>query len=388
MIKKFRVNELIFAAVLYSPLIALIMEILVPNSFSKYIIIMILVLFLLYLIEQIKAKKTFDAFVISIILMVISFINVIKYGIMNLLNADLYSFLFMIIVLLAFQNKTIMLDFRDYILSYKKRVLFFTCIFYFITAVYQLVKYSSLAYIKGPFAFSHVLAYYALCFYALMICLSDQKTVPYKGLIIFLKIFSVAIVLLSAVRSASLAMFVIIVFDYLKIRSLNRKTFLLLLTVGIVIYIVFFSDILYSIPLINKTLVAQDKGDISNGRSDFANNVLVYFNTFSFIDKFLGVGMIPIRKYMYSIYGTAIHAHNDLVNILCAFGFMGFGLFLYSIILYSSNTKKIWLLIILFFLLYFNGMYMYSGFCLMLPVIKAVFLKPDNQQAVRWRIKL
>ena len=147
-----------------------------------------------------------------------------------------------------------------------------------------------------------------------------------------LKVVSVAMVLLSAVRSASLAMVVILLFDYFRIRSSAVKTLLLIAVVSIAVYIVYFTDILQSIPLINKTLLALDKGDISNGRNDFANNILQYYQGFPFWNKFFGVGMLPIREYMFGIYRVAIHAHNDLVNILCAYGLLGLGLFLYSII--------------------------------------------------------
>ena len=385
---KFSFNNVAFVSILYSPIIALIMEMLMPNSFSKYILFMLLFLFVLFFREQIKVKKYISTFIVSMVLLVIAVINVMKYGVRDLLNADLYSFLFLIIVLLAFQNKDIIFEFQEFIEKSAKAVLFFISLFYFISSAYQVFKYSEIAYIKGSFAYSHVLAYYCLAFYALMICLSNNKNSHYKIWIVILKVVSVAMVLLSAVRSASLAMVVILLFDYFRIRSSAVKTLLLIAVVSIAAYIVYFTDILQSIPLINKTLLALDKGDISNGRNDFANNILQYYQGFPFWNKFFGVGMLPIREYMFGIYRVAIHAHNDLVNILCAYGLLGSGLFLYSIIKYSFYSRKIWLLLVLFFLVYFNGLYMYSGFCLMLPVMKIAFLKPPNAKSLRLSFKL
>ena len=137
---KLSFNNVAFVSILYSPIIALIMEMLMPNSFSKYILFMLLFLFVLFVREQIKVKEYISTFIVSMVLLVIAVINVMKYGVRDLLNADLYSFLFLIIVLLAFQNKDIIFEFQEFIEKSAKAVLFFISLFYFISSAYQVFK--------------------------------------------------------------------------------------------------------------------------------------------------------------------------------------------------------------------------------------------------------
>ena len=384
---KFSFKSIAFISILYSPVIALIMEMLIKNSFSKYIFIMLLLMYVLFVSEQIKTKKYISTAIVSFVLLVIATINVMRYGVKDLSNADLYSYLFLIILLLAFQKKDIIFEFQRYIERSEKLILITSFLFYIVSSIYQVLKYSEITYIKGPFLYSHVFAYYCLAYYALMICLSNNKS-NYKRWIIILKIVSVIMVLLSAVRSASLAMVVILFFDYFKIRSFSIKTILLIALVGLAVYFVYFTDIIYSIPLIRKTLLAIDNGDISNGRENFANNILDFYQGLPFSDKFFGVGITSIRNYMFTIYHVGIHAHNDFVNILCGYGLLGLGLFFYSAIKYSSDTKKLWIFLVLFLLAYFNGLFMYSGFCLLLPVIKVAFLKSSYEKSFRLSIKV
>ena len=131
------------------------------------------------------------------------------------------------------------------------------------------------------------------------------------------------------------------------------------------IYLICFTDILTNNPVIQKTIVASTKASgITNSRVDF-NNYLTNIFLFKLnpIERLTGISIDELRHYMYLRYGTELHAHNDVYNSLLGLGLIGF--LTYAIIFYNFcrvSVKPLIVGLVLFILLFTNGLYMYLAF--------------------------
>ena len=140
----------------------------------------------------------------------------------------------------------------------------------------------------------------------------------YKGveniLFAFIKLVFSVCVILTGVRSAFLALAVLGLADFYYMKNNRRKYLIVFAAFLLFCYMVFFTDILYSNPIIQKTVVAAKAGNITNSRGTIATIILnSYINNTTWYEKIFGMGIDGVRNAMLVGLGVLAHGHNDYV---------------------------------------------------------------------------
>lgn len=297
-------------------------------------------------------------------------------GMSVLFNLDFYGYFSLLVILMLYNDRDLLLELKDTVVSCRKILLAASFVFFAVVILYARSGngYDAEGYLRGPFSLPHTLAYYCLVIYALaFIVMKREKAVVFQWLWCAVKGLAILFCLVTAVRSAVLAMAILVGFDYLLMRSFSKKSLLFIGGILALLYVVLFTDILTNIPVIQKTIEAAASGSISNGRERFASYALEYYNGASEYQKAFGSSIDKIRDVMYEYTNIRIHAHNDFINILVGYGYVNFAVFLILFVRFGRKTAGIFGTLLLAVLLYFNGLYMYAGFTQCIPVLAVCF---------------
>lgn len=320
---------------------------------------------------------------VSLLIFVYSAYFGCTHGISYLIHVDFYSYIFFGLYMCVFSKKEVLMEFLRFLLGRRRQ-------FMAVIAGFMLVlMYSalfgggmetgygtSMPVLYGPYSVPHILGYQMVILYcAAAVFYRNSISFGRKTFWLIIKGICTVCAIWTAARSAVLALAIVILIDYLSIRKVDRKAILAIMGGLALIYLTLFTDLLTSNPLIQKTIASAQSGSISNNRDRFAKYALEAFaGETSWHEKALGMGIDGIRDVLKNSpkVNVAIHAHNDYVNALCAYGIIGFVVFLLVQVkplkLWNEWYVKLLLFAVIFVLAYTNGIAMYLGFtpCLLI----------------------
>ena len=232
-------------------------------------------------------------------------------------------------------------------------------------------SYQTYKVLFGPYNLSHTLSY-ELIFYLIINWVAFKFSL--KNIIVLIILF--VSLLLSQVRTAFLAVLVIVLFEILYAKSLNRKQKKLIY--AIILFCVFLFALSYyagwleNIPFLSKTIASAESGSVSNGRELYVEIACRYYNNFDFSKKLFGASMDIVRAIFLKEINVDIHCHNDIFNLLLGYGLIGLILVLVSILSYVKSNNRLFFLIFIMVFIWYNGLYMYLNFVFLLPIIRAI----------------
>lgn len=379
---KISIERVFFNMVISAHFLSAFLQLFFSGLSNKYVLIMLVITYV-YWIKYVANIKSF--LMTNLFLICYTMYNAVSFGAAQVMHSDYYTFVFFMLSLEVFMKKNVRLSFFDFFLKNYNRYITFTALFGVIMILSLIFgnglryNYDSVAPILyGPYDVQHQLGYILTGIYCAV------SVYQYGGfsnvLLRLIKVLCVLCVVCTGVRSAFLGMLIVILADYFSMRNVSKKALVAVISILVVSYVVFFTDILYQIPIVQRTLYATSQGSITNGRERFADVLITYYKTATnFIEKFCGIGMTNLRDVMRNAHIGGIHAHNDYVNALVGYGLIG--LLIYVVcqlrVLFSMNNRFYTVLLgALFFILsYYNGMAMYSLFTPSLLIVILFFDK-------------
>lgn len=362
---KINLNRLICNLAIFFPAIYSFFM-LFSDSFSRKLVIAFLLLIILDFV--ISKKRSIVIFLIGLV--TLTFLNIIKYGVLYTIHQDYYSFVLLMSLFVFFLNKYNLKILEEELLKTQKME--FLIYSYFFVLIMSIIigdglRISSewavsLPMLYGPYSLPHSTAYQLIIIYA-MASILYHRYLKRKYLIIMA--VSVILLMWTGVRSAFLAIAIMVFLDYYALKNVKTKAIITMMASSIILYLALFTDFLVNNPVIKKTILAAGtKSGITNSRIDFIKYLSSIFITrLSLNEKILGVGIEKLRYFMFLRYGTDLQAHNDIFNSLFGMGIIGFCV--YAVLFYRFCKKSLkweYVFIILFTLLFFNGLYMYIAF--------------------------
>lgn len=315
---------------------------------------------------QSKKKKTYLSL---IYILIICLINVMLHGIQYMFNLDFYGFILLLLIISLYLNDNYLNELESKLVN--EKVIKTSIFIYYIIIVISIFMDNglriesawgvSIPMLYGPFELPHSLAYNQIIIFCMASILFRKTS---KKLYLIIEAISFICIIWTGVRTVTLVIIIMLAYDLLKLKKVKIKYYIFSLLGLFFVFALLFSDIVINNPVVQKTLNALSKGNISNSRDDFNSYLLNFFcNRLSLSEKILGIGLPNLRSYMFLRYGTELHAHNDIFNVLIGMGLITFMYYARKIWLFCKKAGKILpIFIVIFLLSFFNGLYMYIGF--------------------------
>ena len=369
----------------------------VSDSLARvYVQLFLVIAFLAFVKEGVK-RKSIRIFLLQIVwLGAFIVVNALSYGLAYVTHLDYYAFVLIMIVWMLFLHDEYIVTLKDIFTDYKK---FWSMIILYYFAILLSIVFReglkatgewgiSVPILYGPFTVPHVLSYSQILIYCMA---SYHFRITNKKVYFGIMLLSIICCVWSGARSGLVGMFIIVASDFLSLRRFSKKAIIAIIGAATVFYIFSRPEILNTIPVFQKTLEAAQKGSISNGREMFSSYLIDYYlSAIPTRLKIYGISIDGIRKLMFLRWGNYIHAHNDFLNILIGFGFLGFIPFILVLLSLVRRTKKGFLLFLLLFsLAYTNGLYMYVAFSSATPLLLVYYnglfknKSTENGEAIR-----
>ena len=213
--------------------------------------------------------------------------------------------------------------------------------------------------LKGPYLFPHTLAYllFLLLFLDIFLFLSKKGWISILGLLMGIIMFS--LVILTAVRTTLLGVFILFLFciwisiKLKKYKAIFIFSFIIFCSISLMIDYGLFEA------LIDKSILAMDSNNITNGRDLIIKASLMSLDNDNILWNLLfGVGFRDLIINNQYLLGEPIHAHNDFIDIFVSYGIVS--LFIYCMSFYNFAKKKFVLIsLTIGILAYSNGLYWY-----------------------------
>ena len=327
--KKISLDKILFGIIFYYPAITLFLATFLPRFPNKFYLVYVVISFVYYIkkVGMRNGKKMF--LLVSLISLYILY-DAWHSGISYVLHLDFYCFLGFCLTAIMTSESDMYYSFKCYLKQRKAQFLLITTII-LLLIVYSIINSAGDHYnfgvvgikiLYGPYDIPHNIAYLSLLMYAF--CMAYYKGVE-NILFAFIKLVFSVCVILTGVRSAFLALAVLGLADFYYMKNNRRKYLIVFAAFLLFCYMVFFTDILYSNPIIQKTVVAAKAGNITNSRGTIATIILnSYINNTTWYEKIFGMGIDGVRNAMLVGLGVLAHGHNDYVNALCGYGIIGF----------------------------------------------------------------
>lgn len=380
--KKISLDKILFGIIFYYPAITLLLATFLPRFPNKFYLVYVVISFVYYIkkVGMRNGKKMF--LLVSLISLYILY-DAWHSGISYVLHLDFYCFLGFCLTAIMTSESDMYYSFKCYLKQRKAQFLLITTII-LLLIVYSIINSAGDHYnfgvvgikiLYGPYDIPHNIAYLSLLMYAF--CMAYYKGVE-NILFAFIKLVFSVCVILTGVRSAFLALAVLGLADFYYMKNNRRKYLIVFAAFLLFCYMVFFTDILYSNPIIQKTVVAAKAGNITNSRGTIATIILnSYINNTTWYEKIFGMGIDGVRNAMLVGLGVLAHGHNDYVNALCGYGIIGFIIYFFCQIeighVISNKKNEIWLEVCLFILIFSNGLAMYVVITPCIPVFVIAF---------------
>lgn len=369
------IKKVFFFILVLFPVIYIYLEILSNNISRKLCIIVLIMLFI-----EILRKNNKKLFFSLVLVLSITLLNFYLYGVQYILHQDFYSFILFYLVCIFFSEKS-NINYVERFLT--KNFIIFVSFLYIFALFLSVIFFDGIntvdewgtsnRFLYGPFEYPHILAYQLLALYVLA---SIGFTKGYKHLFLLLKFLFLCLIIWTGVRSAFLVLMIVVFFEYILIKSFNKKFLILLSILFAFVLSIYFLDFFYTNPIVSKTVYAINQpSGITNSRLDFITYLSKFY--FCYLDikqEIFGIGLNELRNYMYLRYGTELHSHNDPLNMLVGFGIIGLCMYLYALIKFCRTNKKwAYVFIPVIALSLTNGLYIYSAFTPCLPLFIILF---------------
>lgn len=271
-------------------------------------------------------------------------------------------------------------EFGSYFLSKKTLFYFAQIIFYAILYYHYLVnglRYGwSTKVLQGPYNYPHTLAYLLL----LMIMADVYLWVMTKSRLGFLLAgINLILIFLTAVRVVLMVSCFSILFIVLRFMSGKQlRKLLIFLTVGVCILLIASRYGIFQ-ALIQKTNLAIKNSSITNGRLNIAQTsmrALMADGGGKIVNCVFGVGMQNLLRSNFIFLRAAIHAHNDVIDVLVCYGVINAVLYTYSFFRFARRNK-FWIFLCIGGLALGNGLFMYIDSIPMLIFARLFFEMPQ-----------
>lgn len=313
-------------------------------------------------------KKLTDIIVFNFILIFIVYMAFLNDHKINYYTQCLLVFL---IITRLFSEKDIIVSFKQFMLQKFNLIELFTWL-YLGTLLISIFLGSGfyvdwgVKSLKGPYVYSHTLAYMSLGMYSLYTFFYNNKKISRYQII---RAIFILIIIFSAVRSAALALVVLLFHDVL-VLGIKSKIKVLALIPIVILAVVLSAGFIFNSSLVQKNINTYDAGSVSNGRDIFWKADMDYFSEETTLtEKLLGSGMDIVTSINYSATGDSIQAHNDFINLIIGYGIVTLIIFVLNIALFCKFKRGIFLLFVLYILAFTNGLFIYFNFVIIMPFL-------------------
>lgn len=357
---------------------------------NKYVIFIMILMFFYcnrYIVN--KSKAAFITFNFCVVFYILY--NFVGFGFSQIISSDFYNFLLFAFMMVVVSNKGVRHRFLQFFVNHFNKYFFTLCLFWAVVVISILFQdglkkdlTTVLPILYGPYEVPHSFGYALVAIYCAL-SLYQIETHAKNKILYVIRIICVVGTVWTAARSAVLAMAIVLCADFIGIKKRSTKIVIFSLACIVGLYLVSFTDVLYNNPLIQKTISATDAGSITNGRERFATILMTYYksNNNQF-QKLFGIGMHNLRTVMGLGKVGKIHAHNDYVNTLVGYGFVGLVVYCYfQLKIFLSNNNwlySIMLQSLIFILAFYNGIAMYTSFTVIFIYVVLFFDRISNNR--------
>ena len=370
--KKFK-QQLLLWYPLLNLIVAYIFKGDMMNTFS---IIICGVIILFSYKKMLKGRVTIITIFWLFVTLLVSIFRDTKMGIVNCI-----TYLVTIVVFMIYVKEDVG-DLKKYFLKCSREFFVMEIIFFLLLIVY-VYQYGFTAgwdtyVLQGPYIYPHTLAYIML----LMLMVNCYIWMnSKKGIAIFFALICAGGVVLTAVRTVLISVAIIALYVMYKLIDYKKfKKIIFCFSLGIVTLIVAYKMGMFDI-VIHKTQLALANSSISNGRGKiFEVSLRALSERMSAKCLFWGVGMDALQANNLRYMGAAIHAHNDLIDILVCYGVPNLCIYLIQFYKFSKN-KLFWYIGSLGALILFNGLFTYID-CIPLLVYARILFEESNDKSI------
>lgn len=352
-----RMNLICYISVLF-PLLNIILSLLNNNAGLMKLFFIIAVLEISYSLMRgnfSKIKMSKSAFVaIGILTIILIWIF--------LFDNDYYSrlqcmlFFVSMLILIVQTNSHLPKYALSWVLGNKKIIYTIRFLYYFVIILSFIsgkgsgIQWTTLT-LQGPYSASHILAYELLIFLSLD-AIYYIKTKEYFDFVLLF--IDSGLVILTAARVAFIPLVIIWFCVYKKAKS-ARRLFIVSLVI-VVGGITFRYTNLFNACLI-KTKRAIATSSITSGRGDiFISSLKAHYNA-PITQRIFGMGMRLLGEFNRNHVWMDIHAHNDFIDALAQYGFLGVIVYINIFVKLIRINKLFISVLIIFSLAFFNGYY-------------------------------
>lgn len=362
--KKFK-QQLLLWYPLLNLIVAYIFKGDMMNTFS-IIICGIIILFSYK--KMLSGRVTIITIFWLLVTLLVSMFRDTKIGIVNCI-----TYLITIVVFMIYTKEDVT-NLKKHFLRCSREFFAMEIIFFLLLIVY-VYRYGFTAgwdtyVLQGPYVYPHTLAYIML----LMLMIDCYIWMNSKnGIAIFLALICAGGVVLTAVRTVLISVVFIALYVMYKLIDYKKfKKIIFCFSLGMVTLIVAYKMGMFDI-VIHKTQLALANSSISNGRGKiFEVSLKALSERLSAKCLFWGVGMEVLQANNLRYMGAAIHAHNDLIDVLVCYGVPN--LCIYLIQFYKFSKKELfWYIGSLGTLILFNGLFTYIDCIPILIYAKILF---------------
>ena len=256
-------------------------------------------------------------------------------------------------------------------LKNNKRFIIVTEIIYLVILLYSVINGMGINHtgwgvksLIGPYEINHALAYELFCYLIINVFYwIEQET--------FLSYVGVGLMSILIAFKAVRSVFIVVALAWFMAYKTkkNTKKLILFLFASIVLVLLLMETNLF-FALIEKTKNSAAIGSATGGRgSIFASSVKALVESENIGSWIWGIGIDNLSKFNMRNILQYIHAHNDFIDAVVQYGILGLGM--YVVCFKRMIKKQIGAAIIIFFLAFFNGVYMYPATVVMAPCILA-----------------
>lgn len=260
----------------------------------------------------------------------------------------------------------------DFLINNEKKYTFYLILYYLAVTV-TILNGVGISYgwgttsLQGPYGLAHIFAY-ELLLLAINCYLLYVGTKKIKWIIFYALNF--VLMVLTSVRSTLLCALVIILY-YFIVKKDYKKILLFFAGCGIFFLVYTYTPLFKTV--LEKTINAAGTGDVTNARFIIWEKSFDFFANSDFIHKLFGNGMQGLMDYNLIHTRMQIHAHNEFIDILAAYGIVSFSIFVCLLKRIVSGKGAIGFLLAYGVLAWFNGIYSECSFVIGLISFRLLF---------------
>lgn len=378
-------EKIFFYSMIFWPIIFTINELIKFPSVLLVLIEIMIMLFYFWGFSREKFKKLILLIGIPIVVQLILLLNGSTFGSINMgdiINWAKFTIRWteMITILFIFSDKVVLsklkeLSFKSikYIFSYSIIIVLIEILYLFLDAGYESLWEGR--YFKAYNYSPHVNSYFLIMpMIAFIYCYYNMKSIQKKAISFLGASACLGLNLLTGARTTAVIAIGIFVLVILAVIVKNKKlviySVIAIISLFIINYIFNIVDIT-KIPLFQKFIqVSNDPSGFLNGRNYIWLAQFKYIKeAFGFVNYTFGVGLAQSMRINDMYISQSLWAHNDLIETLIGGGICSLGIYIATYVQYFHKNKAYILGGILFIILFFNGLFVYSELVTFIPFI-------------------